>query len=83
MDSSAKSSPTLVPGQDQDNIRVILDEYQLELTPDGEFVRWSSSNQKHPRNWPLPRKIFDTSVIVFLDLFTYVSIPQVEGSRNC
>lgn len=70
MDSSVKSSPTLVPSHDQDNIRVVLSEYELELTPDGEHVRWSFSNKKHPRNWPLARKIFDTSMIVFLDLFT-------------
>lgn len=74
MDSvSANSSPTLFPGRDQDNIQSILGTYQLELTPDGEHVRWSTSNPKHPRNWPLARKIYDTVVIVFLDLFTYVS----------
>ena len=48
----------------------ILDAYGLEYTPDGQYIRWSVSNKKHPRNWNMPQKIYDSSVIIFLDLFT-------------
>lgn len=54
----------------QNNIQSFLQEYGLELTPDGEFIRWTVSNARHPRNWHILRKIYDSSLIIFLDLFT-------------
>lgn len=50
----------------------LLNAHGLELTPDGEFVRWSASNLHHPRNWSLPRKVYDCTLIIFLECFTYV-----------
>ncbi|KAH8700928.1 putative MFS transporter [Talaromyces proteolyticus] len=47
-----------------------LDEMRLEFTPDRHFVRWSASNRRHPRNWPMVRKVYDSSLIIWLDLFT-------------
>ncbi|KAJ5103441.1 hypothetical protein N7532_003970 [Penicillium argentinense] len=54
----------------KENAQFVLEEYGLEYTPDGKFVRWSVSNKKHPRNWHIPRKIYDSSLIIFLDFFT-------------
>ncbi|KAF3388495.1 hypothetical protein F1880_004284 [Penicillium rolfsii] len=58
----------LPPTEDCCDIQQLLDTYGLEYTPDGQCIRWSVSNRKHPRNWPAARKIFDTSLIIFLDL---------------
>ncbi|KAJ5950779.1 uncharacterized protein N7479_009192 [Penicillium vulpinum] len=71
MDSPRVSKPIHIsPMPDQANIQSLLDENGLEYTPDGEFIRWSASNKHHPRNWPIARKIYDSSLIIFLDLFT-------------
>ena len=51
----------------------VLSEHGLEFTPDGQLVRWQPGNKQHPRNWPLHRRVFDISVIFFLDLFLYVA----------
>lgn len=51
------------------NIDSLLYENGLQYTPDGQFIRWSASNRKHPRNWPLAHKIYDTTLIIFLDCF--------------
>lgn len=61
-----------LPPLPEGNAQSILDAYGLEYTPDGQYIRWSVSNKKHPRNWNMPQKIYDSSVIIFLDLFTYV-----------
>lgn len=54
----------------ESSVQSVLEEYELELTPDGEYVRWSASNRRHPRNWSVPCKIYNCSLITFLDLFT-------------
>lgn len=51
----------------------VLFEHGLEFTPDAQLVRWQQGNKQHPRNWPLYRRVFDISVIFFLDLFLYVA----------
>lgn len=63
---------SLVPGTR--DLRTVLNEYGLEFTPDGQLIRWSASNQNHPRNWTLARKVYDSHLIIFLDLFTYVLV---------
>lgn len=60
----------LPPIEDPSNIQALLDEYGLEFTPNGESIRWSVGNKRHPRNWPASRKIYDTGLVIFLDLFT-------------
>ncbi|KAJ6166875.1 hypothetical protein N7470_002322 [Penicillium chermesinum] len=50
-----------------------LQEYYLELTEDGRFVRWMRNNPKYPRNWTGLRKTYDTTVICLLDLFVTAS----------
>jgi len=54
----------------------VLSEHELELTPDGQLVRWRRDNKRHPRNWPLPRRVYDISIIFFLDLFLYALLPN-------
>ncbi|KAJ5107490.1 hypothetical protein N7456_004165, partial [Penicillium angulare] len=54
----------------QHNDQPFMDSHGLEFTPDGQHIRWSVSNKKHPRNWPMSRKVYDTGLIIFLDLFT-------------
>ncbi|KAK2873355.1 hypothetical protein FQN49_002408 [Arthroderma sp. PD_2] len=58
------------PTQGQDNLLALLQENGLEYTPDGEQIRWLSSNPNHPRNWRPLRKIYDSGLIIILDLFT-------------
>lgn len=70
----ASVTQELPPTGDQCDVQSFLDEYGLEYTPDGQFIRWSCLNKKHPRNWPASRKIYDTGLIIFLDLFTYVRV---------
>ncbi|KAK5790905.1 hypothetical protein VI817_006214 [Penicillium citrinum] len=48
----------------------LLEEHGLEFTPDGQSIRWSVTNKRHPRNWSASRKIYDTGLVIFLDLFT-------------
>jgi hypothetical protein len=60
------------PTEAQARLQSALDDLALESTPDGQFIRWSASNRRHPRNWHASRKIYDSSLIIFLDLFTYV-----------
>ena len=55
----------------ENNLQALLEEHGLEYTPDGEHIRWLASNPKHPRNWSMLRKIYDSGLIIILDLFTY------------
>lgn len=48
-----------------------LRDHYLELTPDTKFVRWLRENPKHPRNWPMGRKVYDIGLVCLLDLVMY------------
>lgn len=48
----------------------ILQEHGLEFTADGQYVRWSRSNPRHPRNWSKARKIWDLGLIIWVDVYT-------------
>jgi hypothetical protein len=50
-----------------------LDLQGLKLTPDG-FVHWKPGNRRHPRNWSKLRKAHDVTVILLLEMFTYVAL---------
>lgn len=78
MDSPAKLLPDPPVVLEKGDVQSFLDAYELEYTPDGKYIRWSASNKKHPRNWSATRKGFDSSVIVFLDLFTYVHVHHCD-----
>ncbi|EFR00842.1 hypothetical protein MGYG_03847 [Nannizzia gypsea CBS 118893] len=60
----------ILPTIGEDNIQALLEEHGLEYTPDGEHIRWLASNPSHPRKWPMLRKIYDSGLIIILDLFT-------------
>ncbi|KAF5856690.1 hypothetical protein ETB97_007009 [Aspergillus alliaceus] len=47
-----------------------LRQYGLQVAADGFHIRWAKGNQRHPRNWSIIRKAYDTSLIIFLELFT-------------
>jgi len=61
---------------EQSRAEAVLSEHELEFTPDGQLVRWRRDNKLHPRNWPLPRRVYDISIIFFLDLFLYAILPS-------
>ncbi|KAM5444504.1 hypothetical protein MaudCBS49596_007951 [Microsporum audouinii] len=64
------TKPEVIPTPGQDDLQALLEAHGLEYTPDGEHVRWQASNPKHPRNWGMLRKIYDSGLIILLDLFT-------------
>lgn len=70
--SQTDTGPLISPITGHKDLQSVLNEYGLEFTPDGQLIRWSASNKNHPRNWTLGRKIYDSHMIIFLDLFTYV-----------
>ena len=46
-----------------------LDQNNLILNEEG-FIRWENSNPKHPRNWSLPKKAYNTLIILLLEFLT-------------
>lgn len=58
-----------------------LFEQGLDYTPDGRFVCWGRGNKRHPRNWRSVRKIYDTTLILFLDFFVYVDPVETTAVR--
>ncbi|KAJ5105863.1 hypothetical protein NUU61_003210, partial [Penicillium alfredii] len=50
------------------SIQERLQKHCLDVTPDGQFVRWSRDNPLFPRNWSIARKSYDVGVICLLDL---------------
>ncbi|CRG86997.1 putative transporter C36,03c [Talaromyces islandicus] len=67
-------SPDALPGvsqqQEKDDFQFYLDEYALEITPDGKYIRWSTTNDRHPRRWSTLKKVYNIVLIVWLDFFT-------------
>ncbi|KAJ6161444.1 MFS multidrug transporter [Penicillium chermesinum] len=49
---------------------VALHNLRLELDPDSGYIRWAPDNPKHPRNWPLARKVYDIGIIILLECYT-------------
>ena len=54
-----------------DDLNNELSNLGLKVGDDG-YVHWKKGSLHHPRNWSGWRKAYDTSLIVFLDFFTYV-----------
>jgi hypothetical protein len=57
---------------DKDILDSHLRQFGLQVAADGVHLRWARGNPRHPRNWSILRKAYDTSLIIFLELFTYV-----------
>lgn len=83
MDTPSKLLPDSPLAPEKGNVEAFLCAYGLEFTPDGKHVRWSPGNTKHPRNWSSARKAFNSSVVIFLDFFTYVSYPLRQLLEQC
>lgn len=54
-----------------DELRANFESYGLELIEDG-YIQWNKRCPAHPRNWTLWRKTYNTGVIFFLELITYL-----------
>ncbi|KAL8934262.1 MAG: hypothetical protein Q9216_005991 [Gyalolechia sp. 2 TL-2023] len=65
-------------GLHEDLLQEQLLRYGLQMSENGA-IKWKNGNINHPRNWPWQRKAYDTAVIIFLDLFTYL-LAQGLGS---
>lgn len=48
---------------------VILASYGLERDPNG-VISWAPGSPLHPRHWPIGRKVYDTALIILLELYT-------------
>lgn len=46
-----------------------IDKLELRMAEDG-YLKWKPDASGHPRNWSASRKVFDTSLVLLLDLFT-------------
>ncbi|KAB8068161.1 major facilitator superfamily domain-containing protein [Aspergillus leporis] len=55
---------------DKDILDSHLRQFGLQVAADGVHLRWARGNPRHPRNWSILRKAYDTSLIIFLELFT-------------
>lgn len=36
------------------------------------LIGWETGSKEHPRNWSTRRKVYDTTLIIILELYTYV-----------
>lgn len=47
----------------------ILASYALERNSEG-VIGWARDTPHHPRHWPIGRKVYDTALIILLELYT-------------
>jgi len=69
---SSKDESSVEPVPENNEHAQLLEQLGLRFGDDG-YVKWRFDCEAHPRNWTLSRKAFDTTLILMLDLFTYVS----------
>ncbi|PYH99077.1 MFS multidrug transporter [Aspergillus ellipticus CBS 707.79] len=68
-----KATATIIKSPEEsekDVLLALLPEYGLKLAPDGLHIQWAMGNGRHPRNWRLGRKVYNTALIVFMEFFT-------------
>lgn len=65
----------------KETLLALLPQYGLKLAPDGVHIQWALGNCRHPRNWSLRRKVYDTTLIIFLESFTY-EVPWFGSYRG-
>ncbi|CAI7597405.1 unnamed protein product [Penicillium glandicola] len=70
---SISSASTLTTDEPKASVIELLHEHYLELTTDGNYVRWLRDHPRHPRNWSGVRKTYDIVLICLLDLFITAS----------
>jgi hypothetical protein len=73
----------------QDDTEKQLSEAGLQRTRSNR-VQWDKKHEEYPRNWPIKRKVFDTSIVVFLEFYTYefcklpaMTCIKLIWSKNC
>ncbi|EHA28385.1 hypothetical protein ASPNIDRAFT_123162 [Aspergillus niger ATCC 1015] len=64
---------------EKETLLALLPQYGLKLAPDGIHIQWALGNCRHPRNWSLQRKVYDTTLIIFLEFFTYLIGQAIGG----
>ncbi|PTU18309.1 hypothetical protein P175DRAFT_0465184 [Aspergillus ochraceoroseus IBT 24754] len=57
---------------DKDSLEQSLAQYGLKVAADGFHIQWAVGNQRHPRNWHISRKVYNVSLLIFLEFFTYL-----------
>lgn len=65
----AGSSPIVVSAATVLDDGAILAPYGLERDSDG-IISWAPGSPFHPRHWPIGRKVYDTALIILLELYT-------------
>jgi len=65
----------------QKDIESQISEAGLQRTKSNR-IQWNKQDTEYPRNWPTRRKVFDTSIIVFLEFYTYVKPVGAPGNLN-
>ncbi|KAL2795561.1 major facilitator superfamily domain-containing protein [Aspergillus keveii] len=66
------SSSTIAVSTENGVTEAQLARHGLELEPSTGYICWRKDSKDHPRNWPVLRKTFDTSLVVFLEFYTTV-----------
>jgi MFS family permease len=67
---SAYASRTASDASSQDSLlKECLDEHGL-TTDHAGFVRWRNDNPRHPRNWTLQAKVYNTVIVLLLEFIT-------------
>jgi hypothetical protein len=69
--SSCESVPTDNEASPSHNDEAKLAAAGLERRRDN-LIYWRSDCKDHPRNWSARRKVFDTTVIILLEFYTWV-----------
>lgn len=69
-EKEASASTTSIPSS------LVTDEqvarHGLEIDPGSGYIRWRKDSRDHPRNWSALRKTYDTSLVMFLEFYTWV-----------
>lgn len=68
-DASTITKSTLVKVEVDLELEETLKKFGLRLEHDG-CLNWRMDASVHPRNWSVSRRVFDTSILLTLDLYT-------------
>ncbi|EAU35701.1 conserved hypothetical protein [Aspergillus terreus NIH2624] len=69
-------------GTDKSALDPALEQLGLQVAADGFHIQWAKGNRRHPRNWRQSRKIYDTCLIIFLELFTTAISTSGSNAAN-
>lgn len=64
------NTPSHLVTMQQNDTEKRISEAGLQRTKSNR-IQWNKQHEEYPRNWPIKRKVFDTSIIVFLEFYTY------------